>query len=151
MKTTNALLTAVAALCCVTAGAQPKGPTVPYNEAVKVIGGQRQVQLPPMSNDETVHLYQHGFSKGDRYMAIYMVEGPTELVECTDPVFHPKACRPSTYGKSILGRTWVVLRNGSWQMCLGPKRVEACKTIMYPKPGAASYRPTTAFAPVEKH
>ena len=147
----KATIAAVAALCCAAASAQPKGATVPYNEAVKVVGGQRQVQLPPMSNDEKVSFYEAGFSKGDRYIGIYMIETAAGLVECVDPLYHARSCRPSTYGQKVLHRTWIVLRGKSWQMCLGPDRVERCLAIVYPKPGAISNRPMTVGVPVRKH
>lgn len=150
MKTMKALIAAVAALCCVTAGAQPKGPTVPYNEAVKVVGGKRLVQLPPMSNDDKVSFYEPGFSKGDRYIGIYMIETEAGLVECVDPLYHARSCKPSTYGAKKLNRTWIVQRAGEWQMCQGPQRVERCLRIIYPKPGAISNRPMTVGVPIRE-
>jgi hypothetical protein len=154
MQTTKATIATVAALCCAAVSAQPaqpKGATVPYNEAVKVVGGQRQVQLPPMSNDDKVSFYEPGFSKGDRYIGLYMIETAAGLVECVDPLYHARACRPSTYGQKELYRTWIVLRTGEWQMCLGPQRVERCLRIVYPKPGAISNRPMTVGVPTRKH
>lgn len=150
MNTRKATIAAVAAACYAAAGAQPKGATVPYNEAVKVISGQRQVQLPPMSNDDKASLYEHGFSKGDRYVSIYMIETAAGLVECVDPLYHERSCRPSTYGTKKLNRTWIVLRAGEWQMCQGPQRVERCLRIVYPKPGAISNRPMTVGVPIRE-
>jgi hypothetical protein len=140
-------LAAVAVLCGAAAVAQPKGATVPYNEAVKVIGGQRKVQLPPMSNDDKVSFYEAGFSKGDQYIGIYMIETGAGLVECVDPLYHTRSCRPSTYGMKKLNRVWIVMRAGEWQMCQGPQRVERCLRIVYPKPGAVSNRPMTVGVP----
>lgn len=178
---------ALAAATCVSAApAQGLGPTAVYNEAVKVIDGVRHVQLPPLSNDDRVAFSaglppdkkpaespQQAWLKGIKWdtperenqMGWVMVEAEQGLVECTDSVYHPKQCRPSTYGQKKLSRTWLVLLGDQWRLCVDPLKVSAdlppaadpaqrrrlarlargsCQDLVQPREGASPFRPRSA-------
>lgn len=147
------------------AHAERLGPTAVYNEAVKVIDGVRQVQLPPLSNDDRVAFSiglppdkkpaespQQAWLKGIKWdtpdrenqMGWVMVEAEQGLVECTDSVYHPKQCRPSTYGQKKLPRTWLVLRGSQWHLCADPNKVDRlnpCEFLRQPREDETPFRP----------
>lgn len=116
--------------------AAASGPTAVYNEAVKVVAGVRQVQLPPHSNDPR---FKHirpipRNDEEERYTVLFMVETPSGLTECTLPVAHEdRYCRPSTYGRKKLLRSWVVLREGKWMACADPQKVVPPKPSQHPR------------------
>lgn len=123
------LTAAIALLISVTcAVAAEHGPTVAYNEAVKLVGGKRVVELPP-PNPRKLFIPKVGGPYGG--FATYMIEGPAVLLQCTVPLYAPEACEPSTYGKAKRPRTWIVLRNGVWEGCTGIDAPKKCRAI-YP-------------------
>ncbi len=148
------------------AHAQGRGPTAVYNEAVKVIDGVRHVQLPPLSNDDrvkfsvslppekkTAETPQQAWLQGikwdtperEQQMGWIMVETDEGLVECTDPVYHPNQCRPSTYGQKLLSRTFLVLYRGQWMACVNPAKVDkrnGCLRVLQPREGQVPFRPS---------
>jgi hypothetical protein len=107
------------------------GPTVAYNEAVRIVGGKRVVQLAPRhpnprrNRDVTKPGSPFG---GDAH---FMIEAPEGLVQCTVPFYDPAGCEPSNYGTLRKLRTWIVLRNGQWEGCVGLKTPERCRAV-YP-------------------
>lgn len=108
------------------------GPTVAYNEAVRVVGGKRVVQLPPPSK-----YTPPGWSvtkPGNHYggSSPYMVETVDGLMQCTVPFYHPVGCEPSTYGTQRKLRTWIVLREGQWEGCIGIDQPKRCRAV-HPK------------------
>lgn len=94
-----------------------QGATAPYNEAVRIVGGQRIVELPPPVP---------GYSKTRRpprisaaFRAGVLIEHPRGLMQCTWMMYEPESCEPSDYGQVKRMRTWLVKRNGEWQGCVG--------------------------------
>jgi hypothetical protein len=49
--------------------------------------------------------------------SFYMIEGPRELLECTLITVADSHCRPSTFGKVVWSRIWVVQVKGAWYEC----------------------------------
>lgn len=110
------------------------GPTVPYNEAVKVVNGKRVVQLPsrnPYMPDEFVRPIDGPYAK----QQLFMIETQDGLVQCVMPYVVAKACQASSFGSEKRNRTWVVLKDGEWRGCIGLQAPKQCRAI-YPKRGS---------------
>jgi len=114
------------------------GPTVAYNEAVRVIGGKRIVQLPP-PNPHNPKQFVPRLDGAYKPHAGYMIEAEAGLMQCTLPVYHQHGCEPSTYGSKRSVRTWIVLRGGQWQACIGIDQPKKCRAL-YPTPGSPDAR-----------
>lgn len=107
------------------------GPTVAYNEAVRIVAGKRVVQLAPRHQNPNRNrdVTKPGSPFGGD--AHFMIEAPEGLVQCTVPFYDPAGCEPSNYGTLRKLRTWIVLRNGQWEGCVGLKTPERCRAV-YP-------------------
>lgn len=113
------------------------GPTVAYNEAVRVVAGKRVVQLPPL-NPYNPKQYVAPASSYVMRVQAFMIETQDGLVQCTVPFFAKEGCEPSTFGQLKRSRTWIVLREREWQACIGIDKPKKCRAI-YPKPGSPDY------------
>lgn len=110
------------------------GPTVAYNEAVRIVGGKRVVELPPLNPYSPKQFVPPAGSHVLRNHA-YMVETPNGLLQCTVPFYAKAGCEPSTYGSVRQRRTWVVLHKGEWKGCIGLDAPKQCRAL-YPKQGS---------------
>lgn len=119
--------------------AQATQATVAYNEAVRVVGGKRQVQLPPRNPHAPREVVPKVGEGGPIGFAKYMVESERGLLQCTVPYVTKEGCEPSNYGKAKRPRTWVVLRQGEWQGCTGIDTPKRCRAL-YPKPGSPDHK-----------
>ncbi len=113
------------------------GATVAYNEAVRLVNGKRVVQLPPL-NPYNPKQYVAPASSYVMRVQAFMIETQEGLVQCTVPFFAKVGCEPSTFGQVKRSRTWIVLRAGRWDACIGIDKPTKCREI-YPKPGSADY------------
>lgn len=120
------------------AATAPAGPVVAYNEAVRVVNGKRVVQLPPRNPYGTKE-YVPKLSGAYKPPAGYMIETEAGLMQCTVTFFDKDGCEPSTYGSKRAMRTWIVLRGGEWQGCIGIDQPKKCRAV-YPKPGSPDMR-----------
>ena len=119
------------------------GPAAAFNEAVRIVNGQRVVEVAPFPS----HM-QHAvpaFKRPSEFaygVAVFSIETPQGLMDCySTSWYHPKACSPSTFGKAVRYRTWVVLMNRRWFMCPSHLSTKGCAPIIVdgelrPTPGA---------------
>ncbi len=108
------------------------GPTAPYNEAVKIVAGKRVVDVAPFP----AHMKSavQNFKKPEDFpyeVSVRSIETPQGLMDCVGTLwFHPKACSPSTFGKALRDRTWVVKMKGQWFACGSFTSVKTCAPII---------------------
>ena len=98
--------------------AQPAGPAFTGNEAVRIVGGKRVVEAPPLT--PTAQKYVDGGGKLPPPSAVgevYMIESETGLVECRGTYLSKTACTASSLGKTKRPRFWTVKLNGFWLHC----------------------------------
>ena len=108
------------------------GPAAAFNEAVRIVNGQRAVEVAPFP----AHM-QHAvinFKKPEEFpneIAVVTIETGQGLMDCYSTLwYHPKACSPSTFGKAVRYRTWVVLMNHRWFMCSSHLSAKTCAPII---------------------
>lgn len=101
----------------------------PDNEAVSTSStGERLVQyMKPGDEHWPAPLYRDKPSAIARkvsdpafdqpFTKLYMIEGPKELLECSDAVIDKSVCRPSTLGHTARLRYWIVMLKGQWVLC----------------------------------
>ncbi|MCW5656750.1 MAG: hypothetical protein KIT60_03525 [Burkholderiaceae bacterium] len=95
------------------------------NEAVKVAGGSKKVETPPVGNAllaKPCPAANPACSGG----GWKMVETSEGLMECTEVYARPTTCRKSTYGSEKLPRVWVVKLSDAWQQCQLPDIAKSC-------------------------
>ena len=116
--------------------AQPKGAVFPGNEAVRMVDGKRVVEEPPLTA-ATQRYLKSGFklSPPRAGAEVYMIEGPTELLDCTSIYFSPTGCIPSTLGTSKRPRFWTVKLEGKWWHCESRLPVRKCEAATAGVPG----------------
>ena len=57
----------------------------------------------------------------------HSVETEQGLMDCDGVIgYHPNACIPSDYGKTIRSRTWTVKMKGAWYACIGQAKPIEC-------------------------
>jgi hypothetical protein len=95
-----------------------------FNQAVRVVGGKRQVELPPLPP-------QPGVVKpiDESVQVVFMVEAEPGLVECVNRYCREGECRPLSIGRVKLLRAWVVKSGGSWWVCSSPDGAAVCGGI----------------------
>ncbi len=111
-----------------------------HNDAVRSVGGQRVVDLPPAipGYSPTRRPPKLDGPAGGRYM----VETPTGLVQCTSPMVERESCEPSDLGQVQRWRSWVIKRQGQWQVCAEPVVGSQCQALIYvPKAGEPRWPP----------
>ena len=108
------------------------GPAAAFNEAVKIVNGQRVVEVAPFPK----HM-QHAvvnFKKPTEFVNevfVFTIETGQGLMDCHGtPWYHPKACSPSTFGKAVRERTWIVLMNRHWFMCPSHISTKRCAELL---------------------
>lgn len=108
------------------------GPTAPYNEAVKIVNGKRVVEVAPFPSH--MQFAVANFKKPEKFsyeVSVASIETPQGLMDCTNTLwFHPKACSPSTFGKGLRDRTWVVKMKDRWFTCGSYTSVKTCVPII---------------------
>lgn len=121
------------------AATAPAGPLVAYNEAVRIVNGKRVVQLPPQVNRNGTKMFVPRLHGAYKPHTGFMVETEAGLMQCAVPFFDKDGCEPSSYGSKRMLRTWIVLRGGEWQGCIGIDQPKKCRAV-YPKPGSPDMR-----------
>ena len=123
------LLTSTVVLSGHTLAADATKAVFPGNEAVSAgPTGARLVQyMKPGDEQWPTPLYRNKPSAIARkvsdpafdqpFTKLYMIEGPNELLECSDAVIDRSVCRASTLGKTPRLRYWIVLLKGQWVLC----------------------------------
>lgn len=108
------------------------GATAAFNEAVRTVNGKRVVEVAPFP----AHM-QHALSylkrpeeyPGER--SVTSIETPQGLMDCVGTLwFHPKACSPSSFGKELRDRTWVVKMKAQWFTCSSFTSVKTCVPLI---------------------
>lgn len=107
----------------VSVAADAKGPSVPYNAAVRIVNGKRVVELPPPAR---AFPSVKPPKPGQFHRAQYLIEHDSGLVQCTLPMYYADSCEPADYGQVKRLRTWVVKYRGTWQGCVGLPEPTAC-------------------------
>jgi hypothetical protein len=104
------------------------------NEAVKVVGGNKQVETPPLPKTglaKPCPAAQAGCAGG----GWNMVETSDGLMECTEIYARGSTCQTSTYGKEKRSRVWIVKTGPQWMQCQHPNLTSKCvstKSLPYP-------------------
>lgn len=109
------------------------GPTAPYNEAVRIVNGQRVVELPPIpAHVMKTMVWMKPGEKGLEHIRI-AVETQLGLMDCHQlNGYDPRACVPSTFGKVRTSRQWVVKMKGQWRLCAGREKPIKCVGLTDP-------------------
>ena len=125
------------AFACATGNAQPAGAVFPANEAVRIVGGKRVVELPPLT--PTAKRSVQGGAKmpppspgGE----VFMIEASQGLMECRGPFFAATGCVPSSLGKTKRPRLWTVKLRGVWEHCNSRAETRKCEPVSAGAPGA---------------
>lgn len=99
----------------------------PGNEAVRVVNGQRVVELPPLTAKAKAFVHAGGkFPPPSGNSEVYMIEAPDALVECSLPYFAPASCAASSLGTVQRFRFWTVKLRGAWVHCASRKEPRKC-------------------------
>ena len=129
MKRFDLVLTACCFMLCESA---VNAQFVKGNDAVKVLGGAKQVETPAARGS----LSKPCAASANCHASTWrMVETNAGLVECTEPWARPGTCRASTYGSQKLSRVWVVKRGSDWLECQFPDLGSKC-VPMFARPPA---------------
>jgi hypothetical protein len=133
---TTAAVGVLLALATATAQAEPAGPAFPGNEAVRIVGGKRVVEAPPLT--AAAKRFVDGGGKtappapGSE---VFMIEGADGLMECRGVFLSSTGCIPSTLGKSKRSRFWTVKINGAWMHCESREPSRKCEPASAGVPG----------------
>ncbi len=108
------------------------GAAAPFNEAVRIVNGQRVVEVAPFPKHMQPSVSV--FKKPSEYpyeVFVFTIETGQGLMDCYGtPWYHPKACSPSTFGKAVRERTWIVLMNRHWFMCPSHISTKGCAELL---------------------
>ena len=136
IETTTAAIGFVFALICTAAQAEPAGPAFPGNEAVRIVGGKRLVELPPLTEMAKRSV------KGGAKMPppspsgeVFMIEGPAGLMDCRSVYLSETGCVPSSLGTTKRSRFWTVKINGVWSHCESRATSPKCELASAGVPG----------------
>lgn len=116
--------------------AQPAGPAFTGNEAVRIVGGKRVVEAPPLT--PTAQKYVDGGGKFPPPSAsgeVFMIESLDALLECSSPYISKTACVPSSLGKTKRPRFWTVKLNNVWLHCESRGTPRKCEPASAGVPG----------------
>ncbi len=109
-----------------------QGAIAPYNEAVRIVSGQRVVDVSPFP----AHM-KHALAylkRPEQYptnQSVASIETQQGLMDCVGTLwYHPQACSRSTFGKQVLDRTWVVEMNGRWFTCATYTSAKSCVPLI---------------------
>ena len=124
------------AVATATVQAEPAGPAFPGNEAVRIVGGKRVVEAPPLT--AATQRYIKGGGKLPPPSAsgeVFMIEGPEGLVECRGVFLSSTGCIPSTLGTAKRSRFWTVKVKGVWLHCESRAPSRKCEPASAGVPG----------------
>jgi hypothetical protein len=118
------------------ATAEPAGAVFPGNEAVRIVNGKRVVEEPPLTA-ATQRYLKAGFKLAPPRdgAEVYMIEGPTGLMDCASVYFSPTGCIASTLGVSQRSRFWTVKLDGLWLHCESRLPKRKCEPVAAGVPG----------------
>lgn len=108
------------------------GATAPFNEAVRLIDGRRVVEVAPFPTHmrSVIGLLKRPVDYPTQ-VAVRTIETNEGLMDCYSTLwYHPNACNPSTFGKEVRYRTWVVLMRGTWFACASHLSASSCVPII---------------------
>ena len=124
------------AVATATVQAEPAGPAFPGNEAVRIVGGKRVVEAPPLT--AATQRYIKGGGKLPPPSAsgeVFMIEGPVGLMECRSVYLSETGCVPSTLGTTKRSRFWTVKLNSVWLHCESRAASRKCEPAGAGVPG----------------
>ena len=124
------------AIATATVQAEPAGPAFPGNEAVRIVGGKRVVEAPPLT--AATQRYIKGGGKLPPPSAsgeVFMIEGPVGLMECRSVYLSETGCVPSTLGTTKRSRFWTVKLNSVWLHCESRAASRKCEPAGAGVPG----------------
>ena len=136
LQSTTAAVGVLIAIMCATAQAEPVGSAFPGNEAVRIVGGKRVVETPPLT--AATQRYVKGGGKLPPPSAtgeVFMIEGPAGLMECRSVYLSETGCAPSTLGTTKRSRFWTVKVNGVWKHCESRAASPKCELAAAGVPG----------------
>ena len=125
------------AIATATVQAEPAGPVFPGNEAVRIVGGKRVVEAPPLT--AATQRYIKGGGKLPPPSAsgeVFMIEGPVGLMECRSVYLSETGCVPSTLGTTKRSRFWTVKLNSVWLHCESRAASRKCEPAGAGVPGS---------------
>ncbi len=109
-----------------------QGAIAPYNEAVRIVNGQRVVEVLPFPT-HMKHALAY-LKKPEQFptdQSVASIETQQGLMDCVGTLwYHPQACSPSTFGKKVVFRTWVVKMGGRWFNCGSVTTVKSCTPLI---------------------
>ena len=136
LQTPIAAIGLLFAIATTTAQSEPTGPAFPGNEAVRIVGGKRVVEAPPLT--AATQRYIKGGGKLPPPSAsgeVFMIEGPAGLMECRSVYLSETGCVPSTLGKTKRSRFWKVKLNSVWLHCESRVPSRKCEPASAGVPG----------------
>ena len=136
LQTPIAAIGLLLAVATATVQAEPAGPAFPGNEAVRIVGGMRVVEAPPLT--AATQRYIKGGGKLPPPSAsgeVFMIEGPAGLMECRSVYLSETGCVPSTLGTTKRSRFWTVKLNSVWLHCESRAASRKCEPAGAGVPG----------------
>ena len=136
LQTPIAAIGLLLAIATATVQAEPAGPAFPGNEAVRIVGGKRVVEAPPLT--AATQRYIKGGGKLPPPSAsgeVFMIEGPVGLMECRSVYLSETGCVPSTLGTTKRSRFWTVKLNSVWLHCESRAASRKCEPAGAGVPG----------------
>ena len=137
LQTPIAAIGLLLAVATTTAQAEPTGPAFPGNEAVRIVGGKRVVEAPPLT--AAAQRYVKGGAKLPPPSAtgeVFMIEAPQGLMECRGTYLSDTGCVPSSLGTTKRPRLWTVKLAGAWVHCDSRAQSRKCEPASAGAPGA---------------
>lgn len=140
-------MAAGAIFACTNIASAQEGTGFPGNEAVRIVGGKRVVEAPPVIGSYRSFKpdsYSRPTQSGNRGGEVTMIEGPDGLMACEVPVLIKTACIPSDIGTVKRSRIWLVKLGGNWQQCNSRVAPMVCK------PWVSTGKTVDAMLPMNK-
>ena len=128
---TTALVVAATVFAHVNNASAQQATGFPGNEAVRIVGGKRVVEAPPIYgiHSKKPSDFSPPTHVGNRGGEVMMIEGPDGLKACSASVFMDSACIPSDIGTVKRYRVWIVKLKGEWQRCNSRVAPMVCKPL----------------------
>jgi hypothetical protein len=133
---TTAAIGVLFAIVTATACAENAATAFPGNEAVRIVGGKRVVEAPPLT--AAAKRFVDGGGKtappapGSE---VFMIESAEGLMECRGVFLSSTGCVPSTLGTSKRSRFWTVKLKGTWMHCESREPSRKCEPASAGVPG----------------
>lgn len=131
--TRYALLVALPIALAAAPSVAATGATAPYNEAVRTEGGKRVVEVLPFPSHmaSAVKFFRTPEQERPHTSPVVVIETPEGPMDCLGTSwYHPKACSPSSFGRELRLRTWLVKMNGTWSGCSNQLKPVSCVPIV---------------------